>query len=245
MSSTDEVAIRGEHKSEIKVVGRAGEVRPIAVPEGVTQTTFIRIVSAADVAFRVAGRKPTLAEIHRHIPKVERKTIAAVMVTEGFIESMRLRGVGLIAEDGLSPQQAAVLNMLEDFSSSKNLTEKLRLAGVSRPQFNGWLKDPAFRHLYEQRVESHLEASHLVALSTIMHNAESGDQKAAEKLLEITGRYNPQNAELANARVVVQSLVEAIQKHVPDPEIQRAIIDEVNAAQKLASLTTQTAISNR
>ena len=106
-----------------------------------------------------------------------------------------------------------------------------------RTQFNGWLKDPLFYELYDKRIESHLKGSHLTALSTIMTGAESGDVGAAKLLLEINGRYNTQNAELQNARAVVQALVEAIQRHVKDEDAVQAIISEVSLAQQVARLS--------
>lgn len=228
----------GTHAAEIQVVGRAdGAVRPIAVPKGITKGTFFRVVAGYDAAFRSVGRKPTVDEVRTLLPHIDKKAIKAVVATNEFAEAMSLRGVGAIAEDGLSPQQAAVLNVLEDFSDPRTLTAKLKACGVSRVQYNAWLTDPLFKSLYERRVEGHLRDAHLTALSTIMQNAENGDQRAAEKVLEINGRYNPQNAELQHARAVVQAMVESIQRHVKDPEVVEAIIRDVGMAQQLARVT--------
>lgn len=235
--SSEFVAL-GDNVSEIKVVGRAtGEIRPIGVPDGVTQRTFYRVVGAFDAVFRAKGAKPTVEDVVRYTPGLTTKLVKEVIATPQFVEAMRLRGVGFVQEDGLSPQQSATLNILEDFSDTRKLSAKLKAVGVTRTQFNGWLKDPVFRTLYEQRIEDHLKDAHLAALSTIMTNAESGDQKAAEKVLEITGRYNPQNVELQHARAVVTSMVEAIQRHVKDEEVIKAIVSDVEMAQQVARLT--------
>lgn len=236
--ATDEVVLVGTHATEIQVVGRAdGAVRPIAVPDGVTKGVFYRVVAAYDAQFRATGKIPELADVKRLLPTTNSKAVSAVLKTEEFAEALKLRGISFIPADGLSPQQSAVLNILENFSDGRSITAKLKDAGVSRTQFNGWLKDPLFYKLYDDRVESHLRTAHLPALSTIMAAAENGDVKAAERILEINGRYNPQNAELQNARVVVSAIVDAIQKHVPDPEVQRKIFDEVNMARQVAKLT--------
>ena len=239
MSEVAQQTVRiGTRADEIEVVGRAdGAVRPIAVPEGVTKGAFFRVVAAYDALFRAAGARPEVSEIRKLVPQLTKKAIGQVIVTDSFVEAMEARGIGFVAEEGLSPQQAAVLNVLEDFSDTRSLTSKLKSAGVSRAQYNAWLKDPLFHDLYEKRVESHLKDSHLAALGTIMSAAENGDVKAAEKVLEINGRYSPQNAELQNARAVVQSLVEAIQRHVSDPETVQAIISDVTMAQQVSRLT--------
>lgn len=227
----------GMHADEIRVVGRTdGAVRPISVPEGVTKGLFFRIVSTYDTLFRAKGVRPDVPQVMK-AANASRKVVSKVISTEEFAEAMKLRGIGFIAENGLSPQQSAVLNVLEDFSDGRTLSAKLKSAGVQRVQFNAWLKDPLFRDLYEQRVESHLRDAHLSALGTIMSAAENGDVKAAEKVLEINGRYNPQNVELQNARAVVQALVEAIQRHVTDPEVVQAIIAEVSLAQQVSRIT--------
>ena len=237
--ATDAVVLMGTRAAEIQVVGRTdGSVRPITVPEGVTKGAFFRTVGAYDALFRANGSLPDAADVRRLLPDMKKSTISTVLATEEFAEAMKLRGVGFAAERGLDPQQAAVLNMLENFSDTRNLTNRLKDVGVSRPQFNGWLNDPLFRDLYEKRIEHHLKDAHLMALSTIMTNAENGSQQAAEKLLEINGRYAPQNAELQNARAVVQALVEAIQMHVKDPEAVQAIISQVSMAQQMSRITT-------
>lgn len=237
--ASDEVVLMGTHAAEIQVVGRAdGAVRPIAVPEGVTKGTFFRVVAAYDVAFRAAGVLPEVGDVRKLLPQMKKSTISAVLATQEFAEAMELRGVGFTATKGLSPQQAAVLNVLENFSDTRSLTAKLKDAGVSRTQFNGWLRDPLFHELYEKRIESHLRGAHLPALSTLMQAAENGDTAAAMRVLEINGRYNTQNAELQNARAVVQSMVEAIQRHVKDPEVLQAIISDVSLAQQVSRISS-------
>lgn len=237
MTSSD-VVLMGTHAAEIQVVGRADQsVRPIAVPEGVTKGLFYKVVAAYDSLFRAGGVRPDVRDVVRLIPNTKRGAVSKVLLTAEFAEAMSLRGIGFIETDGLAPQQSAVLNILEDFSDARSLTAKLKSAGVSRTQFNGWLKDPLFRDLYEKRIESQLRDAHLPALSTLMTASENGDAKAAEKILEINGRYSTQNAELQNARAVVQSLVEAIQKHVTDPETVQKIIAEVSLAQQVSRIT--------
>lgn len=236
--ASDEVVQLGTHAASIQVVGRAdGAVRPIAVPEGVTKGVFYKVVGAYDALFRASGTLPDVKDVRRLLTTVDTKAISRVLTTEEFAEAMKLRGIGFISDQGLSPQQAAVLNVLENFSDTRPLTAKLKEAGVSRAQFNGWLKDPLFRDLYEKRIETHLKDAHLAALTTIMSNAENGDQRAAEKILEINGRYSPQNAELQNARAVVQALVEAIQRHVKDDDVVQAIISEVSLAQQVSRIS--------
>lgn len=237
--ANDELVQMGTTAAEIQVVGRAdGSVRPIAVPAGVTKGVFYRVVAAYDALFRSTGALPDVKAVRSLIPQVSREAISRAIAAPEFAEAMQLRGVGFSAEQGLSPQQAAVLNILENFSDGRSLTAKLRDAGVSRTQYNGWLKDPLFRDLYERRIESHLQGAHLSALSTIMSASENGDLRAAEKVLEINGRYAPQNAELQSARAVVQALVEAIQRHVKDPEVVQEIISEVSLAQQMSRITS-------
>lgn len=238
MPSSDVVQI-GTSAAEIQVIGRAdGSVRPIAVPAGVTKGIFYKVVSAYDALFRAAGTLPDVNDVRRLMPQLPKKAISTVILTPEFAAAMELRGVGFSSELGLSVQQAATLNVLENFSDSRNMNSKLRDVGVSRTQFNGWMKDPLFRDFYERRIEAHVRDAHMGALSTIISASENGDLKAAEKILEINGRYSPQNAELQNARAVVQALVEAIQRHVKDPEAVDKIISEVTLAQQVSRITT-------
>jgi hypothetical protein len=60
--------------------------------------------------------------------------------------------------------------------------------------------------------------------------AAAGEDRAIDKVLEITGRWNPNAKSVEDARVVVMTLLEAIIKHVPDPEARKAIMSEVSLA---------------
>jgi hypothetical protein len=98
------------------------------------------------------------------------------------------------------------------------------------------MKNPLYAESYRERTESQFKDAVPTAMNALLSNVEKGDQRAIEKVLEITGRYNPNQRELENARVVIVTLVEALQKHVKDPSVMQAILDEVNNKTSVAAL---------
>ena len=77
-----------------------------------------------------------------------------------------------------------------------------------------------------------------MALNKLVANAESGDQRAIEKILEITGRYNPQQQEIQNARTVVLTMMEVIQEELGDDKVKlRKILDRVSSKMQVLTIT--------
>jgi hypothetical protein len=55
----------------------------------------------------------------------------------------------------------------------------------------------------------------------------------------MTGRYSPQQAAVQDAMEVVYAVLEAVQKHVADKEVLRAILADTQIAAKTFDLTHQ------
>ena len=65
-----------------------------------------------------------------------------------------------------------------------------------------------------EQAEHNLGDSVQMALNKLVANAEAGDQRAIEKILEISGRWNPQQQEVQNARTVVMTMMEILQEEL-------------------------------
>jgi hypothetical protein len=55
-----------------------------------------------------------------------------------------------------------------------------------------------------------------MAINRLVSAADAGDLRAIEKILEVSGRWNPQQQEVANARTVVLTVMEVIQEELSD-----------------------------
>jgi hypothetical protein len=203
---------------------------PVDTPIGFTDLEFRNAVAAAYTHYRGTGKLPTvddLAEINRTITK---KTYSSIILTDEFKKALSYRGVEWNNEAGLTLKQQSVLIKLQDFTDRRSLGVKLRELGVPMARYQAWLKHPLFRKAMNDAAENVLSEAVAPALLALSGKAAAGEDRAIEKLLEISGRWNPNAQSVEDARIVVMTLLEAIIKHVPDADVRKAIMSEVSLA---------------
>lgn len=211
-----------------------GRVESAPVPRGVSPEAFRHVLAAVDVHWASAGIYPTPAQAHKYFPKIPLKTFSTVMGMPEFQKALELRGIQADREDGLTEQQAFALTLLSDPSDTRRRSVKLADLGVPPAQFRAWMRQPLFASLLHERAEGDLKDAIPMAIQGIVANAESGSLSAQQFILKMTGRYDPDTAEVQNARQVVLTMVESIMKHT-DPETRKAILGDVEA--KMQSIT--------
>lgn len=222
---------------EIVVIADDGRVRRSPVPSGIDPDVFRNILAATDILYGREGSVPTVEEVHKLWPRNQKKTISKIFATSEFKQALALRGIELDPENGLTQEQAMAITLLSDPTDTRMTTTKLRQLGISQQKYHNWMRQPLFSQLLRERSEHNLGDAIPVALNRLVGNAEKGDQRAIEKLLEITGRYNPAQIEVGNARQVVLVMVEAVLRHVKDKEARAAILGEVQDAMQTMAIT--------
>jgi hypothetical protein len=204
--------------------------QPVATPEGVTDAQFRTTVAAIYTHYRQYGKLPTVPEltkIHKGIPAA---TYSALLLTDELKEALSYRGIEWDEDAGLSLEQQSVLLKLQDFSDRRSIGVKLKEMGVPMTRYQAWLRQPLFRKAVNDAAETVLQEAVAPALLALSGKAAAGEDRAIEKLLEISGRWNPNAAAAQDAKVVVMTLLEAVIKHVKDPEVKKAIMSEVSLA---------------
>lgn len=202
----------------------------VKTPDGITDEQFRNAIAAAYTFYRQTGKLPTttdLVEIHGSIPS---KTYSRLMLTDEFKQALRYRGVEWDENAGLTLEQHSVLLKLQDFTDRRSIGVKLKELGVPMPRYQAWLRQPLFRKAHNEAAEAVLQEAIAPALIALSGKAAAGEDRAIEKLLEISGRWNPNKMAAEDARVVVMTLLEAIIKHVKDEDVKRAIMSEVSLA---------------
>lgn len=216
-------------EDDIVVIREDGRVRRSPVPEGFDKAVFRDILAAVDVLYRRNGVFPTLDETYKSWPKISKKTYSKAFATEEFKKALELRGISVEENPGLSPEQSRAILILAN-PDGRTLQSKLKQIGISQPKYQAWMRQPIFAETLRLRSEQNLGDSIPVALNALVANADKGDQRAIEKLLEISGRYNPNQIEAQNAKQVVLVMVEAVLKHVSNVDEKKAILAEVENA---------------
>lgn len=223
--------------NEMVVIHEDGRVQRSPVPDGFNRETFRTILAAVDTLYRREGHFPTVDEVYTSWPKIPKKTYSAAYATSEFERALELRGIATSPNPGLSEEQGLAILHLSN-PDGKSIQHKLRGLGISQAKFHAWMRQPLFAETYRKRSEQNLGDAIPVAINNLVANADRGDQRAIEKLLEISGRYNPAQIEQANARQVVLIMVEAVLKHVSIKEERTAILTEVENAMAKASITS-------
>lgn len=211
----------------IRVRPKDGRFKVVPTPSGYTQETFRAAVSAFDSAFRTNGTIPTVDEVHEFWPRIPRSTYATLLGTKEFREALEYRGISLDENAGLSMEQAALLMKLVDFTDKRSLGVKLKELGIPMSRYQAWMQQPLFRASYFKRTEELFKDAVPLALNRLVANVDAGDQRAIEKVLEITGRWNPNQQQVEDVKKVVVGLVEAVVRHVTDAETRKAIMEDV------------------
>lgn len=219
-----------EREGGIIVRDVKGGFAPVNTPVGYTDLQFRNAVAAAYTHYRATGKLPTVTDLHKIHSSIDTKTYSGLLLTDEFKEALRYRGVEWNIDAGLSLEQQSVIIKLQDFTDRRSLGVKLKELGVPMARYQAWLKHPLFRKAVNDAAETVLQEAVAPALFALSGKAAAGEDRAIEKLLEISGRWNPNAMAAEDARVVVMTLLEAIIKHVPDAEVRKAIMSEVSLA---------------
>lgn len=219
----------------IRVRPKDGRFQVVKTPLGYTDEAFRAAVSAFDSAYRLYGKLPTVDEVHEFWPRIPKSTYSSLFVTDEFQKALEYRGIAWDADSGLSMEQAALLMKLTDFTDKRSLAVKLKELGIPMARYQAWMNQPLFKASYAKRTENLFRDAVPLALNRLLANVDGGDQRAIEKVLEITGRWNPAQQQVEDVKKVVVGLVEAVVRHVADPKTRKAIMDDVAA--QVASYT--------
>jgi hypothetical protein len=216
-------------EGDIRVRDQNNIYRLVRTPPGFGVIAFRNAVATAHTLWLMNGKIPTVGEMHQHWPKIPVKTFSELVLTEEFKTALAYRGIEWSATDGLSYEQNMALLKLSDPTDRRSTGMKLRELGIPYSRYQSWMRQPQFAAARRTMSENNLRDAVPVAINKLIENMESGDQRAIEKTLEISGRYNPAQQQLEDAKVVVQRLVESVVRNVKDPAVRRVILDDVEA----------------
>lgn len=231
---------------DLDVAGSPGqeEVRAIQIPARFKEDVWRRAITVFQLYWDREGRVPSAQQAHAAWDRIPLKTYQALVDEPEFRRALELRGIELDPTDSLTDIQVMVLMKLTDPADKRTVRAKLRDLGVSWPRYQGWLKNPVFVREKRRRTEETFGDVQDLALTKLYGNVDSGDQRAIEFALEVTGRYNRQTIAIQDARLVVQTIVEAVITNVPDPKVREAILNHARAAVAGFDLNNRRAIES-
>jgi hypothetical protein len=130
----------------------------------------------------------------------------------------------LTKQDTLSPAQSAAILTIANLSDRRSYTTKLKSLGITLTQWNAWKKQKAFRDFLHSQLTDDFETSLDRALSGLLKSVDSGNPRAVELYMEMTGRQPTENER--NFKLAISRIVESVTRHVKDPTVIRAIAED-------------------
>jgi len=206
------------------VIATDGRVRRSPVPDDFSPSMFRHIVAAVDVLYRRNGMLPTPGEVVKEWEGFELKTVRKAFASKEIKEALSIRGIEWSKKAGLTEEQLYALAILQDPSDRRSTKARLDELGIPMSKYRAWMRNPLFAGYMSQQAEANFEDSVQLAINRMIANADSGDQRAIEKILEMSGRWNPQQQEMQNARTVVLMFMEVIQSELADDKERLARI---------------------
>lgn len=153
-------------------------------------------------------------------------SIKQLLLHPTFRLSMKNRGIILPetkSPNRLSKEQLAAAIKFLDLHDKRALGTKLKEVGVTTTQWYAWMKDPVFKDFVLESSSKDFEDALHEAQHGLRQAIDRGETNAIKFYYEVTNRYNSQTGQVGNIKVVLAQVLEAIQRHVKDPEVIRAI----------------------
>lgn len=219
---------------------RGKRMVPVAIPKGVSPELFRRVLSGAYQSYLSTGR--LVAADIAELSGVPRPQVDYLFTQQEFGYALAIRGIDAEGTSLLTPEQDAALMILTDTTSRLNWNRRLEKAGVSPAKLAAWRKNPAFQRALTGTAEQ-ITANYDVALIELGRKVGEGDQRAIEKSLEISGRFNPAQQSTVDALVIINKVMESLSKHLAgQPEILQAVAKDMREISQEASQTNRTTI---
>lgn len=135
-----------------------------------------------------------------------------------------------IREGRLTDRQVSAITVLSNIHDTRSNTVKLAGLGITPEEYYGWQQDPKFNAELNARTEDVLGNIYPDAVNALGKQVKNGNIGAIKFYFEITGRT--QSEEVANMKMFMMRVLEAVQKHVKDPSVLEAIGEEIQDAQR-------------
>lgn len=201
----------------------------LKAPAAATKRLFDAIITAA-WALSLRGQDITAAAVHAELPKSKSKhaiqpSVAQVQsVLESAIGRRALadRGLALADEQELTYAMVATIRALVDPRPLSH-AQRLRLAGVTASEYQGFLTYPRFRQTLQESTEVALKGGIAEANAALTRNVQKGDLKAIQYLHQLTGYWDPNKQQTLDVQQVIQEMMTIVFKRVTDPTVLLAL----------------------
>jgi len=198
------------------------------------------VLNLVEQFYFLDGSVPTAQKVSEQLGR-PLATVERLLSSKVMVEGLAARGIRIDkAPDLFSADQLAALALFFDTKDGRSLKKKFNDIGVTTQQWEAWKKEPTFSAYMRRRAEDALSANLAETEVALMDSAHRGDISAIKLHLEMAGRWSSKTVGELNVEFLLMKILEAVQKHVSNPDTIEAIANELIAL----SPTTNTFQSN-
>jgi hypothetical protein len=206
-------------------------------PVRASRDFFVNAVNAAWV-LHLRGESVSAARIQSALPNVfsvaDLPLLDSVVLSEKFRVALLARGIepGRDVADGLSSDMVACIRALTGPEEGLSVRQRLRGAGVTWEQYQGWLNFGPFREALTKSSERGLRSSVALANAKLLENIDSGDLKAIQYVHELTGYFTPGKQQQLDAQQMVRDVMSVVLRRVTDADTLMALAADFRVLQE-------------
>lgn len=170
------------------------------------------------------GEAPTNKQLMERFRGINQKWLDDFGANPLVLKSMGARGIIFpAAGDVLTQRQMAAVAAMLAYTDRRSDGKKLQDIGVTSREWAGWLQDEYFANYVNSRTERLLRNTTFEAHLGTIKGIRNGNTASIKLHHEMTGRYNPDQENAVNLRMLLGSFIEVIQRYVSDPIVLHKI----------------------
>lgn len=146
---------------------------------------------------------------------------------EYFIKSMKARGIP-VGNSSLTARQMAAASLMLNLTDRRSDEKKLRDLGISTEEWTTWMQNKNFAKYMQDRSEALIANNLHEAHMGLMRGVRQGSTSAISLYYKMTGRYDPDQENQVNVRMLIGRILEVIQRHVRDPDTLNRLAVEMS-----------------
>lgn len=196
-----------------------------APPPNAEQLLFARVVYTAEQLHR-EGIAITAMNLHQYNMDLRETDAANILATPLFADAMSERGIPLMATPGLSPEQMAALAIYMDMTVPLRHVQKLKAAGVTQGQWNGWMRQSEFARRINEIATDLTKDSGPVARQRLAQLVDEGNLPAITLTFEMEGIHD-RRKETVDVNQILMQLFNILDEEVADREVLGRIADKI------------------
>lgn len=181
----------------------------------------------------VAGVLPPDSDIIEYLTITKKfkginsESILTLKENELFLKSMEVRGIP-VDNTSLTARQMAAASIMLNLTDRRSDEKKLRDLGISTEEWSTWMQNKNFAKYMQDRSEALIANSVHEAHMGLLRGVRMGNTSAISLYYKLVGRYDPDQENQVNVRLLIGRILEAIQKHVRDPETLNRLAVEMS-----------------